>query len=366
MGPFTLQQLIDGMSTRMLDALHFYAKTNPQGSIARCNLGNGGGTHGALYRRGLVGEGVDERGRSGYFLTPKAWACLRHMNGTVRPADAKRLDLHAALAEAYPAEQCTAADLPAGTHVMSSEGRLGTVNGHDIGRVTNTDHPNYGREYVGVNWDAAEGDKGCNRRSRPFADELTIVTLPESPRVGERVTYKVGRHTVNATVVLLMNEAGQVGVVADGDRTGSVHYVRVAPGLLTVQAPDIDSLHAAALYENQLRTDFIAEAALAARVRAALGMPDYGPPRPDMDETATRILVWSVRELQDVYDRVGGTVTRQPVERTLSDGTSYSAYEITVAVTLPAIGRVQIFTDWAPEDGCHHLPVMQAISALHT
>ncbi|MFI9200187.1 hypothetical protein [Streptomyces sp. NPDC053048] len=84
--------------------------------------------------------------------------------------------------------------------------------------------------------------------------------MPESPLVGERVTYKLGRHTVNATVVLLMNEAGQVGVVADGDQTGSVHYIRVAPGL-TVQAPDIDSLHAAALYENQLRTACIAEAA---------------------------------------------------------------------------------------------------------
>lgn len=259
MGPFTLQQLIDGMSTHMLDALHFYAKTNPQGSIARRNLGNGGGTHGALHRRGLVGEGVDARGQSGYFLTPKAWACLRHLNGTVRPADANRLDLDAALAEAYPAEQHTAAGLPSGTRVMSSEGRLGTVNGLDIGRVTDTDHPNCGREYVGVTWDAVEGDMGCNRRSRPFVDELTIIARPESPRVGERVTYKIGRHTVNATVILLMNEAGQVGVVADGDQTGSVHYVHVAPGVLTVQAPDIDSLHAAALYENQLRTDFIAQ-----------------------------------------------------------------------------------------------------------
>ncbi|WP_367134482.1 MULTISPECIES: hypothetical protein [Streptomyces] len=72
------------------------------------------------------------------------------------------------------AEQHTAADLPAGTRVTSPEGRRGTVNGHDIGRVTDTDHPNHGREYVGVNWDAAEGDMGLNRRSRPFVDELTI------------------------------------------------------------------------------------------------------------------------------------------------------------------------------------------------
>ncbi|WP_424891816.1 hypothetical protein [Streptomyces sp. XH2] len=153
-------------------------------------------------------------------------------------------------------QQRTAADLPAGTRVMSSEGRLGTVNGYDIGRVTDTDHPNCGREYVGVTWDAVEGDKGCNRRGRPFVDELTINAPPESPRVGERVTYKVGRRTVNATVVWPMNEAGQgqVGVVADGDPTGSVRPI--APVLLTVQAPDVDSLHAAALYENQLRVEY--------------------------------------------------------------------------------------------------------------
>ncbi|MGK5733207.1 hypothetical protein [Streptomyces sp. URMC 124] len=87
-------------------------------------------------------------------------------------------------------QQRTAADLPAGTRVTSSEGRRGTVNGLDIGRVTNTDHPNHGRKYVGVTWDAVEGDMGLNRRSRPFVDELTIVALPLSPRADERVTYK--------------------------------------------------------------------------------------------------------------------------------------------------------------------------------
>ncbi|GGP55775.1 hypothetical protein [Streptomyces abikoensis] len=103
-----------------------------------------------------------------------------------------------------------------------------------------------------------EGNKG---RTRPFVDELTVVAPPESPRVGERVTYKLGRRiTVTATVVWPLNEAGQVGVVDDGDRTGSIRYVNVAPGL-TVHAPDIDSLHAETLYENQLRTAFIAEAA---------------------------------------------------------------------------------------------------------
>lgn len=103
--------------------------------------------------------------------------------------------------------------------------------------------------------EANEGDKGRIRRSRTFVDELTTVAPPESPRVGERVTYKVGRHTVNATVIELMTEVGQVGVVMDGDETGNVHAVHVDPGL-TVHTPDLDSLHAAALYEHQLRVEY--------------------------------------------------------------------------------------------------------------
>ncbi|MFE4496060.1 hypothetical protein ACFRKD_26765 [Streptomyces niveus] len=102
---YTALRMTDDLSSRMLDALRFWADNNPQGSTARTNNGNGGGTHGALVRRGLVGPGADERGHVGYFLTPKAWAYLRHMNGTVRQADANRLDLDAALTEAYPAEQ---------------------------------------------------------------------------------------------------------------------------------------------------------------------------------------------------------------------------------------------------------------------
>lgn len=109
MNVYTALRITDGLSSRMLDALHVLA-ANPQGSAARRNLGNGGGTLGALHRRGLLDQGVDERGQSGYFLTPKAWAYLRHMNGTVRPADAGRLDLDDALAAAYPAEQPVADD----------------------------------------------------------------------------------------------------------------------------------------------------------------------------------------------------------------------------------------------------------------
>jgi hypothetical protein len=56
---------------------------------------------------------------------------------------------------------------------------MGTVNGVDVGRVTIKGHPNYGREYVGVDWDA---DEKCpwGDRSRPFVDELVIVSSAEA------------------------------------------------------------------------------------------------------------------------------------------------------------------------------------------
>lgn len=97
-----------------------------------------------------------------------------------------------------PATARTAADFPKGTRVTGPDGRMGTVNGVDVGHVTNTEHVNYGREYVGVSWDKDEkcpwGDRG-----RPFVDELVIesttqVDVEEVPfQPGERVVYADGR-----------------------------------------------------------------------------------------------------------------------------------------------------------------------------
>ncbi|MCA1218852.1 hypothetical protein [Streptomyces sp. 8L] len=101
MNVYTALRLADDLSSPMLDALHVWAK-NPQGSTARTNNGRGGGTHGAMVRRGMVALGVDENGRAAYFLTSKAWGFLAAQYGTVRPADAGRLTLDQALAEAYP------------------------------------------------------------------------------------------------------------------------------------------------------------------------------------------------------------------------------------------------------------------------
>lgn len=73
-----------------------------------------------------------------------------------------------------PAIARTAAHLPEGTRVTSPEGRTGTVNGYDVGHVTNTEHVNYGRKYIGVTWDPTESIP-WGERSRPFVDELTII-----------------------------------------------------------------------------------------------------------------------------------------------------------------------------------------------
>ncbi|GGW99873.1 hypothetical protein [Streptomyces chryseus] len=101
----TLAEIAAGMTPRMTEALIFWGDNNPQGSTARTNLGRGGGTHGAVHRRGLIGEGRDERGHVGYFLTPLGWALYTHLTGKPRPQDTgrftKRVSLAGALAEAY-------------------------------------------------------------------------------------------------------------------------------------------------------------------------------------------------------------------------------------------------------------------------
>ncbi|WP_327415437.1 hypothetical protein [Streptomyces sp. NBC_01233] len=97
----TLDQIAAGMTPRMTEALTFWGDRNPHGSTARMNLGRGGGTLGAIHRRGLIGEGRDERGHGGYYLTPLGWALYTHLTGKPRPADPGRLALDEALAEAY-------------------------------------------------------------------------------------------------------------------------------------------------------------------------------------------------------------------------------------------------------------------------
>jgi hypothetical protein len=81
------------------------------------------------------------------------------------------------------------------------------------------------------------------------------------------------------------------------------------------------------------------------KVRAALGFGPHWQPDSYLGETATRLTTWSQMELNDLYERVGGTVTTRPVKRTSSDGTTWAATEITVTVQVEGVGPVEISTD---------------------
>jgi hypothetical protein len=100
---------------------------------------------------------------------------------------------------------------------------------------------------------------------------------------------------------------------------------------------------------------------LAAKVGAALGFRNGWQPREHLGETATRLTVWSQVELNDVFERVGGTVTSRQVERSTSDGGStWTATEITLAVDVPGVGPVQVSTDLEVESAVYptDLPVV--------
>lgn len=83
-----------------------------------------------------------------------------------------------------------------------------------------------------------------------------------------------------------------------------------------------------------------------AKVLAALGVPSTWRPRSYLGETETYLTVWSQVELNEIFERVGGTVTTRQVERSTSDGSAtWTATEITLTVTVPDVGQVEIVTD---------------------
>jgi hypothetical protein len=121
------------------------------------------------------------------------------------------------------------------------------------------------------------------------------------------------------------------------------------------------------LYDLEVSNRKAASVALAARVRTALGLPaTYPAPRLEFDETETRVSVWDVRQLNDVFAHVGGTVAAAQVECTLSDDTTYTVIRVTVTVDLAGVGAVEVFTDWDPADEAHGfaLPVIVALNRV--
>jgi hypothetical protein len=104
------------------------------------------------------------------------------------------------------------------------------------------------------------------------------------------------------------------------------------------------------------------DAATVAKVGHAFGFRAGWKPNPHLGETATYLTVWSQHELNDLYLRVGGTVTLRQVERSTSDEMLWwTATEITLTVEVPGVGPVEIVTDVEddPEHGYRtDLPVV--------
>ncbi|MGW0763220.1 hypothetical protein ACWD1Y_43325 [Streptomyces sp. NPDC002814] len=125
----------------------------------------------------------------------------------------------------------TAADLPKGTRVANPAGRLGTALGCWTGRVSNEAHPNFGREYTGVEWDA---DTTCpwGERSRPFVDELTVIAVAaRCPAAHPEDPAPCG----GPVVVTILDETN---AGADGCEVHAVRMLASLTGGLPVAKPD--------------------------------------------------------------------------------------------------------------------------------
>lgn len=86
--------------------------------------------------------------------------------------------------------------------------------------------------------------------------------------------------------------------------------------------------------------------ATVAKVGQALGFRAGWKPNPHLGETATYLTAWSQMELNDLFERVSGTVSTRQVERSASDGSAtWTATEITLTVQVPGVGPVEIVTD---------------------
>ncbi|MCM8552298.1 hypothetical protein [Streptomyces sp. STCH 565 A] len=137
--------------------------------------------------------------------------------------------------------------------------------------------------------------------------------------------------------------AGTAAVLAPVDPTLFRQVAAPEPATL----PNFTAILAAHAY---LR----AQAATAAKVAKHLGYSTGWTPRPHTGETPTRVNAWDQHELNDFYERLGGTAT----SRQTDDGT----LEITLTVQVPDVGPVQIVTDWDAPAGGHDLPLMQALA----
>lgn len=105
-----------------------------------------------------------------------------------------------------------------------------------------------------------------------------------------------------------------------------------------------------------------AEREQVAKVVRALGIRADWKPNKHLGDTPTHITMWTQAELNDVYERTGGTVTAREVQRISGSGSTWAATEITLTVDVPGVGYVELVTDWDEPTGGRDLPVMQQIA----
>ncbi|MGP3684133.1 hypothetical protein ACTVZO_05365 [Streptomyces sp. IBSNAI002] len=105
---------------------------------------------------------------------------------------------------------------------------------------------------------------------------------------------------------------------------------------------------------------------LGQRARRALGLRGTAIAH-HLGETALHINVWSPRELQDIYDHRGGTITSRTILEPLFDGTLAEFTRVTLTIRIPSLGTVTASCDWdhndPDEDDMRAVPVIRGLLA---
>lgn len=103
---------------------------------------------------------------------------------------------------------------------------------------------------------------------------------------------------------------------------------------------------------------------LGQRARRALGFHSTSI-QTHLGETALHLSIWSPRELQDIYDLRGGTITGHLVLEPRTDGTVAEITRVTLTIRIPGLGTVTAACDWdhndPDENDMRHVPIIRGL-----
>ncbi|MFJ5804845.1 hypothetical protein [Streptomyces sp. NPDC093093] len=107
-----------------------------------------------------------------------------------------------------------------------------------------------------------------------------------------------------------------------------------------------------------------ARALLGQRARRALGFHSTSI-QTHLGETALHLSIWSPRELQDIYDLRGGTITGRLVLEPRLDGTVAEITRVTLTIRIPNLGTISAACDWdhndPDEDAMRQVPIIRGL-----